>query len=111
MPRIPKTGKEMTTATDTELETKVNTAIAPPRQFKVIYLNDNITTMEFVVESLMTIFHHSAESAIAITKKVHEDGSAVVAVLPYEIAEHKATEVTLQARNQDFPFQVKIEPE
>ena len=41
--------------------------------------------------------------------KVHEEGSAVVAVLPYELAEQKGIEVTLLARNNGFPLQVKIE--
>jgi ATP-dependent Clp protease adaptor protein ClpS len=110
---VKTTGKEMTTATETETEVDVRSKVElqPPRQFKVIYLNDEITTMEFVLESLMTVFDHSQDSAMDLMRKVHEDGSAVVAVLPYEIAEHKSVEVTLQARASGYPLQVKMEPD
>lgn len=85
--------------------------IEPPKHFKVIYLNDEVTTMEFVIQTLMEIFDHDFESARNITQRIHEDGSAVVAVLPFELAEHKGVEVTVLARANGFPLQVKIEPE
>jgi len=83
--------------------------VQPPSQFNVIYVNDNTTTMEFVVETLCTIFDHSDEAAMALTMKIHEDGSAVVGTYPYEIAEQKGVEVTLLARNNGFPLAVKLE--
>jgi ATP-dependent Clp protease adaptor protein ClpS len=85
--------------------------IEPPKNFKVIYLNDEVTTMEFVIQSLMEIFDYNFDDAATATRKVHEDGSAVVAVLPFELAEHKGVLVTMQARASGFPLQVKIEPE
>jgi ATP-dependent Clp protease adaptor protein ClpS len=42
---------------------------------------------------------------------IHASGSAVVAVLPYEIAEQKGVEVTMLARAQSYPLQIKLEPE
>jgi ATP-dependent Clp protease adaptor protein ClpS len=51
------------------------------------------------------------ESAEKITIDIHEAGSAIVAVLPYEIAEQKGIEVTISARSQSYPLQVKLEPE
>jgi ATP-dependent Clp protease adaptor protein ClpS len=77
----------------------------------VVYLNDNQTSYEFVVESLMEHFDYTAETADQITIDIHESGSAVVAVLPYEIAEQKGVEVTMLARAQSFPLQIKLEPE
>jgi ATP-dependent Clp protease adaptor protein ClpS len=82
-----------------------------PPMFRVIYLNDNQTSMEFVIESLMEHFDYSVDSAEKITIDIHEAGSAVVAVLPYEIAEQKGIEVTIMARSQSYPLQVKLEPE
>lgn len=82
-----------------------------PPMFKVIYLNDEATTMEFVVETLIDFFNYSADSAFQITTDIHNDGSAVVAVLPYEVAEQKGLEVTMAARAQSFPLQIKLEPE
>jgi ATP-dependent Clp protease adaptor protein ClpS len=79
--------------------------------FKVVYLNDNQTSMEFVVESLIDYFDYTSETAEQITVDVHEAGSACVAVLPYEIAEQKGVEVTMLARAQGYPLQIKLEPE
>ena len=82
-----------------------------PSNYNVIYINDNVTTQEFVIETLTAIFNYAPESAEALTFRVHEEGSAVVATLPYEMAEQKGIEVTLLARNNGFPLQVKIEQE
>lgn len=90
--------------------TKINTNLQEPPMFKVIYLNDNQTSMEFVVESLIEFFEYNAQTAIEITESIHNTGAATVAVLPYEIAEQKGVEVTLSARQQNYPLQVKLEP-
>ena len=79
--------------------------------FRVVYLNDNTTSMEFVVESLIEYFEYTHETAEQITIDIHEEGSACVAVLPYEIAEQKGIEVTVHARTNNFPLQIKLEPE
>lgn len=103
----------MSTKSDTSTIQRVQprTDIEPPRNFKVIYLNDEITTMEFVIQSLIDVFDYEFDDATKVCKQVHEEGSSVVAVLPYELAEHKGVEVTLLARAQNFPLQIKIEPE
>ena len=46
-----------------------------------------------------------------ITEDIHEAGSAVVAICPFEIAEQKGIEVTICARSENFPLQIKLEPE
>lgn len=79
--------------------------------FKIIYLNDNQTSMEFVIETLIEFFNYNAQTAAQITHDIHEAGSAVVAVLPYEIAEQKGIEVTVHARSNNYPLQIKLEPE
>lgn len=85
--------------------------IKEPPMFRVVYLNDNQTTMEFVVTSLIEHFNYTAETAEQITIDIHEVGSACVAVLPYELAEQKGIEVTLDARAQNYPLQIRVEPE
>ena len=85
--------------------------IKPPSMYRVIYLNDNVTSMEFVIQSIVEVFNYDALKAEEITMRVHEEGSATVAVLTYEVAEQKGLEVTLLARNNGFPLQVKLEPE
>jgi ATP-dependent Clp protease adaptor protein ClpS len=74
-------------------------------------MNDDVTSMEFVVTSLIEYFKYNPDTASVITQNIHEKGSAVVAVLPYELAEQKGIEVTLDARSQGFPLQVKVEAE
>lgn len=96
---------------DSKAKIKPNLKISEPSQFKIIYLNDDVTTMEFVVSSLMNHFEYTNDTAIKITEDIHNAGSAVVAVLPYELAEQKGIEITIDARNQGYPLQVKIESE
>lgn len=95
----------------TSTKTKINEAIKEPPMFKVIYLNDNQTTMEFVIETLIEFFNYNTQTAVKITEDIHEEGSAVVAVLPYEVAEQKGIEVTVHARTNNYPLQIKLEPE
>jgi len=95
--------------TDTIVKTKSHVNISQPPLFKVIYINDDITTMEFVIESLVAVFHYDQEQALAITTTIHEQGSATVAVLPFEIAEQKGIEVSVLAKRHGFPLVVKLE--
>jgi len=97
--------------TDTKVKIKPNIALAEPPLFKIIYINDDVTSMNFVVNSLISYFNYNEDTATSLTQNIHNDGSAVVAVLPYEIAEQKGIEVTLDARSQGFPLQVKVEAE
>ena len=96
---------------ETRTRIKPSEAFKEPPMFKVVYLNDNQTGMEFVIESLVEYFDYNAETAEQITIDIHESGSAVVAVLPYEVAEQKGLEVTVFARSNNYPLQVKLEPE
>ena len=101
--------------TKTEIETRPRIAVKPeykePKNFNVIYINDDVTTFEFVVETLTSIFGYAREGAEALTMRVNDEESAVVATLPYEMAEQKGIEVTVLARQHGFPLQVKIESE
>ena len=103
----------MTVVTDPAIKPKIEPKLdlKEPGMFRVIYINDETTTMEFVVESLISIFDIEKDDAIDITHRIHEDGSAVVAVMPYELAEQKGIEVTIMARSHGFPLQVKLESE
>ena len=96
---------------DTKTRIKPLEAIKEPPMYRVVYLNDNQTTYEFVIESLIEYFNYTVETAEQITVDIHDAGSAVVAVLPYEIAEQKGVEVTMLARAQSYPLQIKLEPE
>jgi ATP-dependent Clp protease adaptor protein ClpS len=96
---------------ETRTRTRTQERLAPPPLFRVIYLNDDKTSIDFVVDSLMRYFGYDSAGAEKITVNIHEQGSAVVAVLPFEIAEQKGVEVTLSARANSYPLQIKLEPE
>lgn len=96
---------------ETRTRIKPSEQVKEPPMFRVVYINDNQTSIEFVIESLVEFFDYTPETAEQITLDIHETGSAVVAVLPYEIAEQKGIEVTVSARSQSYPLQVKLEPE
>lgn len=80
-----------------------------PSKYKVIVLNDNYTSMEFVTEMFIMIFNYPEEQAIELTLKVHKEGSAVAGIYTYEIAEQKGIEATNLAREHNYPLVIKIE--
>jgi len=96
---------------NTETMIKPKVQLQAPPMFKVIYVNDNKTTVSFVVDSVVNHFNYAHTTAEKIASTIHTEGSAVVAVLPFEIAEQKGIEVTVAARSEGFPLQVKIEKE
>lgn len=96
---------------DTAIKEKTQIKIKEPSEYNVIYLNDETTSMEFVIESLVRHFAYDHQSAYDRTMQVHTDGSAVVATFPYEIAEQKSVEVTTEALRAGYPLQIKVEEE
>jgi ATP-dependent Clp protease adaptor protein ClpS len=99
------------TDTATKQKSLVTTDLIEPRKFKVIILNDDKTPMDFVMDVLMNIYHHDQARSQDLTIKIHTEGSAVVGVYPYEIAEQKGIETTQIARQAGYPLNVKIESE
>lgn len=98
----------------TQFEQKVNVRekildLAPPPDYKVIYLNDEVTTFEFVIETLQNTFAYPADPAVDKAMEINEEGSSVVATLPFEIAEQKGVEVLMKARNEGYPLEIRLE--
>jgi ATP-dependent Clp protease adaptor protein ClpS len=89
---------------------KTTERVKEPEQFRVILLNDHFTTMEFVVEVLMIIFHKGIEDANRIMLDVHEKGRGVVGVYPWDIAVTKTEQVHAVAQVNDFPLRCIVEP-
>lgn len=82
-----------------------------PRRFKVLLLNDDYTTMDFVVMVLTTVFHHSHEAATEIMFDVHEKGVGIAGIYGYEVAETKVRRVSELAREHQFPLRCTMEAE
>ncbi len=83
--------------------------VATPPLFNVLLLNDDYTTMEFVVQVLETIFHKSATEANRIMLNVHMQGVGVCGTFPFEIAETKVARVHDLARKEGFPLKCSLE--
>ena len=94
--------------TDIQTLTREKIKLEEPGMYDVIFLNDNITTTEFVVRVLKQIFNKTQEQAEAIMQKIHNDGQGIVGSYTHEVAEQKGIEATLLARQENFPLQVKV---
>ena len=88
--------------------TREKVKIEEPGLYDVIFLNDNITTKEFVIRVLKQIFSKTQEQATAIMDKIHNNGQGIVGSYVHEVAEQKGIETTLLARQENFPLQVKV---
>ena len=82
-----------------------------PELFKVLLLNDDYTTMDFVVEILETVFNKTPAEAYRIMMAVHTQGQGLCGVYPFEVAETKVATVVELARTQGFPLRATMEPE
>jgi len=80
-----------------------------PAQFKVVLLNDDYTTMEFVIHILETVFQQSPAEAYRVMMHVHVNGKGIAGVYPWEVADTKVTTVTSMARESGFPLRAALE--
>ena len=96
---------------DVKIDEKIKQIVKEPDNYKVIIMNDDVTPMYFVIDIICTVFKHSIETAKDLTLKIHKEGSAIVGIYTYEIAEQKGTEVTNASRAKGFPLQVIVEQE
>jgi ATP-dependent Clp protease adaptor protein ClpS len=99
----------MSSAVDTVNKTENIVGIKEPERYRVVILNDNATPMEFVIELLKAIFHHSHDASVKIMLEVHEKGKGTAGIYSYEVAEQKALESTQVARTNGHPLGVSVE--
>ena len=95
----------------TKTETKEITELKEPKKYKVFLLNDDYTTMDFVVDVLCDVFHKSYEEAVNIMLTIHKRGKGLCGVYTYEIAETKVDQVHRLARAHQFPLKATMEEE
>jgi len=100
-----KTDLEELIASETEED-----VIEPP-MYKVLLHNDNYTTMEFVIEVLLYVFHKRVEEATRIMLNVHQQGVGICGTYPFEVAETKVDTVHHLAREKGFPLKCSMEKE
>ncbi len=92
-----------------ETREKIRINIREPKHYKVIMHNDDFTSMEFVVEILIDIFHKDEIEAERLMLMVHESGRAAVGTYPYDIAVTKVQAATARAKEEEFPFRMTVE--
>lgn len=92
-----------------ETREKTRIDIREPRHYRVIMHNDDFTSMEFVVEILIDIFHKDEIEAQRLMLMVHESGRAAVGMYPYDIAVTKVQAAMARAREEDYPFRLTVE--
>ena len=83
--------------------------VARARLWRVVLLNDDYTTMDFVVHVLESLFHRSPAEAVQIMLHVHQKGIGVAGVYPYGVAETKVALVEDLARQHEYPLRCSIE--
>ena len=92
-----------------EFKERTDLRLREPKQYNVIMLNDDFTTMDFVVKVLIEVFHKDTVSAEALMMAVHRSGKAVVGTYPYDIARTKLNKALEMAKKEGFPFRMTME--
>jgi len=82
-----------------------------PKKYKVLLLNDDFSTMEFVIEILTNVFRKSLEESESIMLDVHNNGKAVCGIYTKEIALTKVSQVKTMARKAKFPLKAIAQEE
>ncbi len=101
----------MSTKHESDVVTKTRQTTKKPKLYKVLLHNDDYTTMEFVVQLLVTVFLRDAQNAYEIMMHVHKAGVGVAGVYTREIAETKVAKTIELARKYEFPLECTMEPE
>ena len=96
-------------ATQSEVKERLGIELKEPKQYKVIMWNDDFTSMDFVVDVLVTIFHKDEMTAQTLMLDVHQKGQAVVGKYSYDIAATQVAMALNRAKAEGFPFRMTLE--
>lgn len=98
-------------AINTDLELYNEAKIKHPKKYKVFLLNDDYTSMDFVIDILMSIFHRTYAQAEQIMLDIHKKERGLCGVYTHEIAETKVMQVRKKAKDNGFPLRAIMEEE
>lgn len=85
--------------------------VQKPKKYKVVFHNDDFTTVDFVCFIIMSVFNKGIEEAYRITMDIHEKGKGIAGIYSKEIAETKSEKVNAVSKTNGFPLLTTIEPE
>lgn len=94
-----------------QVQHKNSYELQEPSKYKVLLLNDDYTTMDFVVMVLMVVFHKTLQDAQQIMLNVHKNGKGLCGIYAFEIAETKVAQVAAMAEEHKFPLKCRLEEE
>lgn len=103
MPNLPHTHTQTTVGVKTRYHYR------PPEKFRVVFWNDDVTTFDFVIQTLIDIFNYAHDDAIKKATEVHVQGKGAVGTYIKSIAEAKQEATLRAAREQNFPLKVTLE--
>lgn len=96
---------------DIEIELNDELDLEEPKKYKVFLLNDDYSTMDFVIEVLVKVFRKSVDESSAIMLNIHNNGREICGVYTHEIAATKVAQVKTMAREKGFPLKAVMEEE
>ena len=94
-----------------EVELEDNIDLQEPKKYKVFLLNDDFSTMDFVIDVLVRVFRKSVDEASVIMLNIHNNGKDICGIYTYEIAATKVAQVKSMAREKGFPLKAMMEEE
>jgi len=94
-------------STKRELEGEL--CVREPKQYLVLLLNDDYSSMDFVIDVLMNVFHKTYQEAEQVMLDVHKKDKGVCGIYTHEVAETKVMQVSKLAREQGFPLKATME--
>lgn len=100
---------EQNTKNQSGVATLPKTRVREPQLYQVLLVNDDYTTMEFVITVLQRYFHKPLADATRIMMSVHQQGRGVCGVFPHDIAATKVVQVTEYARQHEMPLRCDME--
>ena len=97
--------------TSTSVKQHTTIELKEPHMYKVIFFNDDVTTMEFVVRVLTQVFHKDEKTATQLMLKVHNEGQAVIGIYTLDVAMTRVEKVRRMASKEGFPLRLEYEQE
>ena len=94
---------------ETQSDTITRTEITYPNRYNVVFINDDFTPMDFVVQLLIEVFNKTLEEAKDITLQIHEKGKGIAGSYNFELAEQKKAEALAISRNNGHPLTIMVE--
>jgi ATP-dependent Clp protease adaptor protein ClpS len=98
-------------ANELEIELDNDLEVEEPKKYKVFLLNDDYSTMDFVIDVLTKVFRKNVDQATKIMLNIHNKGKEVCGIYTHEIAATKVAQVKTLAREKGFPLKAIMEEE